>query len=121
MLVLASLLLNILPASLLYSAHPPRHQPAPAPAPAEESAAAPSCDKAASIYRSPRLWCCIFSMASTTVGYTNFGLYLPLHLHTALGLSTTQAATFISVFAVRHMHIYNITILHELLQCILTE
>ena len=107
MLVLASLLLNILPASLLYSAHPPRTQD-PAPAPVEERAGELSCDKAASIYRSPRLWCCIFSMASTTVGYTNFGLYLPLHLHSALGLSTTQAATFISVFAVISCNTTNI-------------
>ena len=38
-------------------------------------------------------------MASTTVGYTNFGLYLPLHLYSCLGFTKTVAASYISIFA----------------------
>ena len=33
------------------------------------------------------------------VGYTNFGLFLPLHLVTGLGLPPTLAASYVSVFA----------------------
>ena len=93
MLLLSALILNIIPASLFYSSDK------------NVLASSSSSDSRKNnwrknIYSNPRLWFCIFSMASTTVGYTNFGLYLPLQLHLTLGLSNTVAASFISVFAV---------------------
>ena len=93
MMILSALVLNIVPASLVYSSDkniPPMSN--------NSDSSNNNCRK--NIYSNPRLWFCIFSMASTTVGYTNFGLYLPLHLHHTLGLSNTVAASFISVFAV---------------------
>ena len=96
MVILAALILNIVPVSLVFSSRVVRTNPD-----TETSDNNNTEDQATkSIYRNPRLWFCIFSMASTTVGYTNFGLYLPLHLHNTLGLSTGVAASFISVFSV---------------------
>ena len=88
MLVLAGILLHIVPASLLYSANKQSRSST-----TEETRL-----ENKKIFRSTRLWFCIFSMASTTVGYTNFGLYLPLHLY-SLGFSKTVSASYISIFA----------------------
>ena len=93
MLILAALILNIIPASLFYSGD--KNVPA-----SSTGSDSDNNNYRKNIYSNPRLWFCIFSMASTTVGYTNFGLYLPLHLHNTLGLSNTVAASFISVFAI---------------------
>ena len=96
MAILAAIILNIVPASLMFSSKVVRHNP-------DSETSDNNNDEgqgSKSIYRNPRLWFCIFSMASTTVGYTNFGLYLPLHLHSAFGLGTGTAASFISVFSV---------------------
>ena len=92
MLIHAALILNIVPASLVFSSDKNL--------PVIDANNGDDVRKNKDIFKNPRLWFCIFSMASTTVGYTNFGLYLPLHLHSTLNLSKTTAASFISIFAV---------------------
>ena len=94
LLLLSALLTNIVPASLFFSNDMVRNE-------SNNNEDSPNNnDTGKNIYKNPRLWFCIVSMASTTIGYTNFGLYLPLHLHSSLGLTKTAAASFISVFAV---------------------
>ena len=99
MVILASILLNIVPASLVFSNRVAKTNPDPDPETRDNNNTEEQ-QGGKGIYSNPRLWFCIFSMASTTVGYTNFGLYLPLHLHGAFGLGTGAAASFISVFSV---------------------
>ena len=38
-------------------------------------------------------------MATTAIGYTNYGLYLPLHLNSTLGLNSQEAAVYLSIFS----------------------
>ena len=73
LLLLSAVILNIIPASLLYTNTKLR--------PVISDGQPSSSESGKEVFRNSRLWFCIFSMASTTVGYTNFGLYLPLHLH----------------------------------------
>ena len=70
MLIHAALILNIVPASLVFSSDKNL--------PVIDANNGDDVRKNKDIFKNPRLWFCIFSMASTTVGYTNFGLYLPL-------------------------------------------
>ena len=92
LLLLSAVILNIIPASLLYTNTKLR--------PVISDGQPSSSESGKEVFRNSRLWFCIFSMASTTVGYTNFGLYLPLHLHSSLGWSKPLSAGCISVFAV---------------------
>ncbi|XP_023340780.1 uncharacterized protein LOC111710843 isoform X2 [Eurytemora carolleeae] len=39
-------------------------------------------------------------MCSTTVGYTNFGLYLPLHLNSVFQFNSQQGSLFLSIFSI---------------------
>jgi len=89
LLILAGILLHIIPVSLFYSSRKD----------SQVVNTAESKSENKKVFKNPRLWFCIFSMASTTVGYTNFGLYLPLHLHTYLGFTKTVSASYISIFA----------------------
>ena len=101
MVILAAIILNIVPASLVFSNKVVKNNPNSDPDTSDNNnTEGQEGQGSKSIYSNPRLWFCIFSMASTTVGYTNFGLYLPLHLHSAFGLGTGAAASFISVFSV---------------------
>ena len=92
LLILSALILHILPASLFYTNTKLK--------PLASDEQNPTNSRGKQVFRNSRLWFCIFSMASTTVGYTNFGLYLPLHLHSSLGWSKPVSASYISVFAV---------------------
>ena len=95
LLILSAVLTNIIPASLFFTSDRVSHENNNNDTDDDGRASGKK-----SIYSNSRLWFCIISMASTTIGYTNFGLYLPLHLHSTLGLTKTTAASFISVFAV---------------------
>ena len=75
----SAVLLNIVPAALFYSSHVVTAEER-----EEEKSERTNHGK---VWSNPRFWFCIFSMASTTIGYTNFGLYLPLHLTSCLGES----------------------------------
>ena len=99
LILLSAIVLHIIPASLFFSNT--KIQP-----PVKDSQADTDSDdkkKKNQVFRNPRLWFCFFGMASTTIGYTNFGLYLPLHLHSTLGWSKPHSAGMISVFAVGDM------------------
>ena len=97
LILLSAVVLHIIPASLFFSNT--KIQP-----PVKDSQADTDSDeKKTQVFRNPRLWFCFFGMASTTIGYTNFGLYLPLHLHSTLGWSKPHSAGMISVFAVGDM------------------
>jgi len=87
----SAVLLNIVPATLFYSSHVVTVE--------EREEERTERTNQGKVWSNPRFWFCIFSMASTTIGYTNFGLYLPLHLTSCLGLSPTTAASFLSLFA----------------------
>ena len=101
LILLSAIVLHIIPASLFFSNTKIK--------PPVENSKTDSEDsnekkkKKNQVFRNPRLWFCFFGMASTTIGYTNFGLYLPLHLHSTLGWSKPHSAGMISVFAVGDM------------------
>ena len=73
----AAVLLNTLPPALFYSGQVVKVE-------ARDEGGGGG-RKQEKVWSNPRFWFCIFSMASTTIGYTNFGLYLPLHLTGSLG------------------------------------
>ena len=73
----SAILLNTLPAALFYSGQVVKVE--------EREEGGSGGRKEGKVWSNPRFWFCIFSMASTTIGYTNFGLYLPLHLTGSLG------------------------------------
>ena len=73
----SAVLLNIVPATLFYSSHVVTV--------GEREEERTERTNQGKVWSNPRFWFCIFSMASTTIGYTNFGLYLPLHLTSCLG------------------------------------
>ena len=75
----SAILLNTLPPALFYSGQVVRVEER------EEGREGDGGRRQDKVWSNPRFWFCIFSMASTTIGYTNFSLYLPLHLTGSLG------------------------------------